>query len=435
MQGYIMTLAFIFLLLLCNCGFTLSQQVRIPVNPRRYFAFAGRNVALECTWGGYPVCCSLASTNRTSVHDYPRSKSRPPRHASIEHCTVHKAYVPSPYEMKHMRKAEELSNLSFPDESRRELIKFILDDVEDANRWLARVKVRMAPNNKTVEPTEEDYRYLSYFHYSATCKTRKSQQQHQVHEGGDVVVHHWVEFIEPITVHARHPISFFQFHRDAKPALASNPVQPTVPAFYVDTDYVLLKGGHDLELENMYAHTNAFNPRRYFFDAGTNFFSSGMAWFICAYQQKGIVFDEIFGWEYQVLYPPTFWHEVPPKLAPTYHFYNVPIQAEKDTPHSVTRFIQQIARKEDFVSFKLDIDTASVEVPIALRILREKGLLDLIDEYFFELHFNCEFLAHDGGAWGAPPPPEIDGLRMDRLGALTYFQELRKNGLRAHIWS
>lgn len=147
------------------------------------------------------------------------------------------------------------------------------------------------------------------------------------------------------------------------------------------------------------------------------------------------MFDEIFGWEYAVIYPPAFWNDVPAKIAPVYHFYNVPVEAEKQTPHSVTRFIQQTARKEDFVSFKLDIDTPSVEVPIALRILREQGLLDLIDEYFFELHFDCEFLSHDRGAWGPPPPPEIDGLRMNRLGALTYFQELRKNGLRAHIWS
>eukprot|EP00981_Chlorochromonas_danica_P009269 scaffold2582_cov162-Ochromonas_danica.AAC.38 len=336
-----------------------------------------------------------------------------------------------------MKKAEELSTLPFPHESRRELTKFILEDVEDANRWLTRVKVRMAPNNnsKTVEPTEEDFRYLSYFNYTATCKTRKQLQQHQVHEDGGDVVHHWIEFIEPITVHARHPFSFFQFNPEAKQALASNPVQPTVPAFRIDTDYVLLKDGHNLELENSYAHTNVLNPKRYFFDAGTNLFSSGMTWFVCGYQQKGIVFDEIFGWEYVVIYPPFFWKDVPSKIAPVYHFYNVPVQAEKDTPHSVTRFIQQTARKEDFVSFKLDIDTASVEVPIALRILREKGLIDLIDEYFFELHFNCEFLCYTDGAWGDPPPPEIDGLRMDRLGALNYFLDLRKEGLRAHIWS
>eukprot|EP01039_Chlorochromonas_danica_P000253 gene253-272_t len=371
-------------------------------------------------------------TNHSSVHDYPRSKSRPPRHSHFEHCSVHKEYVPSPYELKHMAKAEQLSTLSFPYESRKELIKFILDDVEDANRWLARVKVRMAYNDKTIEPTKDDFRYLSYFNYTATCKTRKGQQQH---EDGDNVIHHWMEFIEPITVHARHPISFFQFNKDAKEALASNPMQPALPAFFIDTDYVLLKDGHSLELENSHVHTNALNPKRYFFDAGTNLFSSGMAWFICGYQQKGIVFDEIYGWEYAIIYPPAFWKDVPSKLAPAYHFYNVPVQAEKQAPHSVTRFIQQIARKEDFVSFKLDIDTPSVEVPIALRILREKGLLDLIDEYFFELHFDCEFLSHDGGVWGAPPPPEIDGLRMNRLGALKYFQELRNDGLRAHIWS
>eukprot|EP00981_Chlorochromonas_danica_P012086 scaffold4422_cov196-Ochromonas_danica.AAC.1 len=56
------------------------------------------------------------------------------------------------------------------------------------------------------------------------------------------------------------------------------------------------------------------------------------------------------------------------KIASVFHFYKVSVQAEKETSHSVRRFIQQTARKENFVSFKLDINTASVQVPIAWRV-------------------------------------------------------------------
>jgi hypothetical protein len=39
------------------------------------------------------------------------------------------------------------------------------------------------------------------------------------------------------------------------------------------------------------------------------------------------------------------------------------------------------------VSFKLDIDTPQVEIPIALELLRNDEVGGLIDEFFFELHF------------------------------------------------
>jgi hypothetical protein len=38
-------------------------------------------------------------------------------------------------------------------------------------------------------------------------------------------------------------------------------------------------------------------------------------------------------------------------------------------------------------AFKLDIDTPDMEMPIALMLRDEPELFNLVDEFFFELHF------------------------------------------------
>ena len=87
---------------------------------------------------------------------------------------------------------------------------------------------------------------------------------------------------------------------------------------------------------------------------------------------------------------------------------------------------------EDFVIFKLDVDTSEVEIPIALDILNDPEMHSLIDEFFFELHFRCEVLMTCG--WGKDVLEESNGLQLDRPSTLKFFRDLRKTGIRAHIW-
>lgn len=51
------------------------------------------------------------------------------------------------------------------------------------------------------------------------------------------------------------------------------------------------------------------------------------------------------------------------------------------------RLLQQIAVPGDFVAFKLDIDHPAMEMPLALSLLSDPSLAALVDEFFFELHF------------------------------------------------
>lgn len=142
--------------------------------------------------------------------------------------------------------------------------------------------------------------------------------------------------------------------------------------------------------------------------------------------------DQIFGWEYTLLEPESFWDHVPIRYIGLYHFFNAPISPDITARHSPTRLIKQIASPDDFVSFKLDIDTPAVEIPIVLEILKNPELHPLIDEFFFELHFRCEVLMDCG--WGYGMPDTFQGLGLDRPSALKLFRDLRKNGIRAHFW-
>ncbi len=119
-------------------------------------------------------------------------------------------------------------------------------------------------------------------------------------------------------------------------------------------------------------------------------------------------------------------------MEPFVHFMNIAASHNHSEPGSILRMIEQIAHEDDFVSFKLDIDTPSIEVPIFLEILRNEEYSKLIDEFFFELHFRCEFLMYCG--WRDKMPEYVDGFRLERSETMKAFQSLRYKGIRAHIW-
>ena len=146
-----------------------------------------------------------------------------------------------------------------------------------------------------------------------------------------------------------------------------------------------------------------------------------------------INFEHIYGWEYTLLEPNHFWSHVPPKVAPYYHFFNAPVSEKKRDTLSVQRFIEEVAKPDDFVAFKLDIDSPFIEIPIALELLKDTKFSSLVDEFFFELHFHCELLLKC--AWGnLPAKGTFPELPLDRYHALEYFRQLREIGIRAHIW-
>lgn len=150
--------------------------------------------------------------------------------------------------------------------------------------------------------------------------------------------------------------------------------------------------------------------------------------------QRKLDFDSIFGWEMSLLEPAQFWAHVPPRWKSRYHFFNKGITASPTDDDSVQILTKQLGiTKNDFVAFKLDIDTPAIEIPIALDLLNSHSpFAELIDEFFFELHFRCEIMMPCG--WDSKMPEEVSGLRLDRAGALSLFGDLRRRGIRAHFW-
>jgi hypothetical protein len=147
------------------------------------------------------------------------------------------------------------------------------------------------------------------------------------------------------------------------------------------------------------------------------------------YQNK-MYMDHLYGWEVTLLEPVDFWDGIPEEISQSYHFYNIPITSNITSKDNPLRIIKDIATKDDFVSFKLDIDAPAVEIPIALSILANPDIAELIDEFFFELHFNCPMLK---GCWGSVPE-SVAGLKLDRVNAMQLFQKIRHMGIRAHFW-
>ena len=96
------------------------------------------------------------------------------------------------------------------------------------------------------------------------------------------------------------------------------------------------------------------------------------------------------------------------------------------------RVLSQTASVHDFVAVKLDIDHPETELPIAFQIAKDPYMAQMIDEFFFEFHFQCEFLMYCG--FGTKIPEFVDGFKMDRPHVLEFFRNLRERGMRAHMW-
>ena len=84
----------------------------------------------------------------------------------------------------------------------------------------------------------------------------------------------------------------------------------------------------------------------------------------------------------------------------------------------------------DLGVFKLDIDTADIELQLTRMLLGDSQLLGLVDEFFFEhhIHFASDVMAMHG--MGRRTMNKDNNLRSWVEKALP----ARRNGLRMHYW-
>lgn len=164
------------------------------------------------------------------------------------------------------------------------------------------------------------------------------------------------------------------------------------------------------------------------FDAGGTRFIDAMAYFTHAYEQRGIVFDEIHVWEASKQGEENYWRGVPQevqkKWRPKLHFYDgVPVQATKGHKDNVVERILRDCNPQDFCAFKLDIDTPKVEYSLVMQLLEHAEETSAkLDEFFFEHHVNG-LMAR---IWGS--------VDMTFVESYDLFTQLRELGVRAHSW-
>lgn len=80
--------------------------------------------------------------------------------------------------------------------------------------------------------------------------------------------------------------------------------------------------------------------------------------------------------------------------------------------------------EDDFIVVKLDIDTSSVEVPLAKQLLENERLTRLVDQFYFENHVNIAEMAK---FWR----DSMEGTIKD---SFDIMQGLRKKGIATHFW-
>lgn len=360
---------------------------------------------------GKPVCCAIFK-NDSSLKYNPGLEEH--------YCTTTRLYFPSPYETSQIELATYFDSIADLRTRTKGLMKHITSDVDILNSsiWLDRVKYHnQRTHTKTSEDVSLDHYFLSRFHVTRKCDRLPDSS--------------WDEWIEPLTIHARNPFSLFNLPEINRTELAMrHPVQSKriLKTGIINNDFVLLGSSMKTLLPS-----HKSNHKNYLFDAGTSTFQSSLWWFTCLYHQRDTIFDQIFGWEYSLLDPVPFWEEVPPFIREKYHFYNSPMTSDLNGGNSPLRMIKSIANENDFVSFKLDIDTPEIEIPTVLHILEDQRLHKLIDEFFFEYHFRCEFMMRLG--WVSSSIPEtFRGEYLRRHDAMLLFQKLRHLGIRSHFW-
>lgn len=229
----------------------------------------GRFPKMDCNFLGKDLCCSALENVEKKV---PKVKHLTPH----THCTITKEYFPSPYEIRHLAKAEEIAKLPELKDRTVMFINFIEtpEEIEHATKWLDRVAIRQP--GTIVEENDVDREYLSRFKVTRKCP--------------NMADHSWWEYIEPLSVHARHPFGLSEcWHPHYRDKInVYNKKSPH--ASLLSVDFILLQSKNDLNghgnsslLRN--AHPIPPPPNVFLLDGGTSRFDSSLYWFVCAYQQ------------------------------------------------------------------------------------------------------------------------------------------------------
>ena len=106
------------------------------------------------------------------------------------------------------------------------------------------------------------------------------------------------------------------------------------------------------------------------------------------------------------------------------HYRNEPVNSSWT---SALGTLAATAKPSDYVVLKLDIDTPKLEHELLQMIAGTPSLADVVDELFFEYHvqyFDGKVKEQANPIYSNETVPE----------AIAFMQQLRRLGIRSHLW-
>jgi len=94
--------------------------------------------------------------------------------------------------------------------------------------------------------------------------------------------------------------------------------------------------------------------------------------------------------------------------------------------------LRALARPEDFVVFKLDVDSPSIELAIIEQLVADRSTASLIDDFYWEHVVKNTPMDHFG--WGHDLRRMPTSQHQTVADSYNYFGRLRSMGVRAHSW-
>jgi len=299
---------------------------------------------------------------------------------------------------------------------------FLFNDREKSLRFV-RTNWYLLTQDSVGKVAEEDLSLFSEMHYKLRCGNAD---------------YHGVQLIEPLIGMLRDPLFLVRQPMPHFDTPGVDPVQSKrflLPALQAPFKMIAGSAKHVTWLLKQGPAPWVASPgsRTILFDLGSSYYGSwagnsealGTKWFVHLLHNRGLIFHRIFAFEYTKLDPYQLWEDVPSELMSVYSPINHGVEAAPDSKFNPWNLIKAVCTQTDFVIVKLDIDNVVLESVLMAQLRRDKFLLSLVDEMFFEHHTDIPEM---NGFWGKQNA-------MEKLAdSYQLFTELRAAGIRMHSW-
>ena len=230
------------------------------------------------------------------------------------------------------------------------------------------------------------------------------------------------DYIEPLVSHLRHPLAGCVGQK------------PTISLWTNVYDVLMGQRGYILPTQHLSSHKTAYK----YFDAGASSWDKGaggpsIKFFVKFFQRYGIVFDKIFAFEGNVR-PSVFYKSIPDNWKDRIEYQQIYVSSSKEEDSKESPFLPAVISRstttEDYVMFKLDIDSPRVEEG-SIDFILANAKITHIDELFWEHHVKGNYILARSH-WKKSLRSTTRDMTLQQ--SYDYFLKMRQLGIRAHSW-